>query len=182
MQGIDLYVLSRGKHRVPDGATALVADVADSSAVAAALGGMRFDAVVDFLCYEPGAAERAVATFSGWTEQYVFICSSASAYEKPPRSHVIDENTALRKPVLAIRPRQDRLRACLHGSLAEKRFPRDNRSSVPYLRQDAGFLRLSFHRTFQSPRGCSTAGRSSFPAMASLCLGPRRTRGILPSA
>jgi len=96
-QGVDLYVLSRGSHRAPDGATAIVADVSDGSAVAAAVGGGRFDVVVDFLCYEPGAARRAVATFSGLTGQYVFI-SSASAYEKPPRRHVIDENTPLCNP------------------------------------------------------------------------------------
>lgn len=96
-RGVELYVLSRGNRRAPDGAVSLVADAADSSAVAAALGGMHFDAVVDFLCYEAGAAERAVATFSGSTGQYVFV-SSASAYEKPPRSHLIDENTPLANP------------------------------------------------------------------------------------
>ncbi len=96
-QGVELYVLSRGSHRAPDGATALVADASDGHAVAAALGGRSFDAVVDFLCYEPGAAWRAVSTFSGLTGQYIFI-SSASAYEKPPRKHVVDENTPLVNP------------------------------------------------------------------------------------
>ncbi|PKL08265.1 MAG: NAD-dependent dehydratase [Spirochaetae bacterium HGW-Spirochaetae-7] len=96
-QGIELHVLSRGTRPSPRGATAILADVADMAAVARAIGGMRFDAVVDFLCYEPESARRAVAIFSGLTGQYVFI-STASAYEKPPRRHVIDEDTPLANP------------------------------------------------------------------------------------
>lgn len=96
-RGIEVFILTRGNRPAPAGSTALVADIADPASVAAAIGGGSFDAVVDFLCYEPARATEAIQAFSGRTGQYVFI-SSASVYEKPPRSHVIDERTPLRNP------------------------------------------------------------------------------------
>ncbi len=75
----------------------LVADAHDARAVEAALGRERFDAVVDWIAYLPADVERDVALFGPRTRQFVFI-SSASAYEKPPRSPFITESTPLRNP------------------------------------------------------------------------------------
>jgi len=97
-RGIDLWLLNRGRRGVTiEGARAVVADVGDAESVAAALGSERFDAVVDWTAYVPQDVERDLALFGPRTKQYVFI-SSASAYEKPPRSPFITESTPLKNP------------------------------------------------------------------------------------
>ena len=97
-RGIDLWLLNRGRRGVTiEGAHAVVADVGDAASVAAALGSERFDAVVDWTAYVPQDVERDLALFGPRTKQYVFI-SSASAYEKPPRSPFITESTPLKNP------------------------------------------------------------------------------------
>lgn len=96
-RGIDTYILTRGSRRAPDGASVLVADVHDATSLELMLTGREFDVVVDFLCFDPARAREAIGHFSGRTGQYIFI-SSASAYEKPARSHLIDERTPLANP------------------------------------------------------------------------------------
>jgi nucleoside-diphosphate-sugar epimerase len=97
-RGLDLWLLNRGRRSVTiDGARAVVADARDPSSVTAALGDERFDAVVDWVAYVPQDVERDLALFGPRTRQYVFI-SSASAYEKPPRSPFITESTPLKNP------------------------------------------------------------------------------------
>jgi nucleoside-diphosphate-sugar epimerase len=75
----------------------LSADIRDPEAAAAALKGMEFDAVVDFIAFAPEQVRADISLFEGRTRQYVFI-SSASAYRKPPVSHVISESTPLANP------------------------------------------------------------------------------------
>jgi len=96
-KGLEVFILTRGNRGPVAGASALLADASDPRSVATAIGGMDFDAVVDFLCFEPARATAAIQSFSGRAGQYVFI-SSASVYEKPPRSHIIDERTPLCNP------------------------------------------------------------------------------------
>lgn len=59
--------------------------------------GQLFDAVCEFIGFVPEQVERDIRLFKGRTRQYVYI-SSASAYNKPVRSHVITEGTALANP------------------------------------------------------------------------------------
>lgn len=96
-QGLDASVVTRGNHPVAAGAISLVRDVADRSALADITGATHYDAVVDFLCYQPETAAASVAACAGRVGQYVFI-SSASVYQKPPRSHVISEATPRGNP------------------------------------------------------------------------------------
>jgi nucleoside-diphosphate-sugar epimerase len=97
-RGIELWLLNRGERGVTiDGARHIRANIDDAAAVRAALGATHFDAVVDWIAFEPQHIERDLELFAGRTGQYVFI-SSASAYEKPPRSPVITESTPLRNP------------------------------------------------------------------------------------
>jgi len=97
-RGIDLWILNRGRRGAPiEGARTLVADVADPASVTAALGNERFDCVVDWIAYVPQEVERHLALILPRTRQYVFI-SSASAYEKPPRSPFVTESTPLKNP------------------------------------------------------------------------------------
>ena len=97
-RGSDVYLLNRGS-RIPEipGSRSLVADVHRPEQVAAALDGLHFDAVVDWVAYTPEDVERDIRLFRGRTEQYVFI-SSASVYQKPPAHYVIRESTPLDNP------------------------------------------------------------------------------------
>ncbi|HEX3492838.1 MAG TPA: NAD-dependent epimerase/dehydratase family protein [Streptosporangiaceae bacterium] len=99
-RGIDLTVLNRGvstDRPLPAAATVLRADIRDPAAVAAALGGREFDAVVNWVAYTPEHAQADVDLFRGRTGQYVFI-SSASAYQTPPSRLPVTESTPLRNP------------------------------------------------------------------------------------
>jgi len=97
-RGIELWHLNRGQRgTVIDGVRTAAADAHDPRAVEAALGRERFDAVVDWIAFVPEDVERDVALYGPRTKQFVFI-SSASAYEKPPRSPFITESTPLRNP------------------------------------------------------------------------------------
>ncbi|MFZ0829452.1 MAG: SDR family oxidoreductase [Verrucomicrobiia bacterium] len=97
-KGIDLHLLNRGlQKRDLSGARSLIADIHQPDQARAALGDLKFDAVVDWVAYTPEDIERDLALFRGRTKQFIFI-SSASAYQKPPGHHVIRESTPLHNP------------------------------------------------------------------------------------
>lgn len=83
-QGIDLFLLNRGLsvRPQPEGATHLQADINDADAVTAVLGQLEFDAVVNWIAYEPADVARDIVLFRHRTGQYVFI-SSTSVYKVP---------------------------------------------------------------------------------------------------
>ena len=97
--GNDLWLLNRGtrKDEVPEGVKQVFADIDDEESVLRQLGNEQFDAVCEFIGFVPRQVERYIKLFKGRTRQYVYI-SSASAYAKPARSHVITEGTALANP------------------------------------------------------------------------------------
>jgi nucleoside-diphosphate-sugar epimerase len=83
---VELFVLTRGQSQLrplPPGVRELRADARDTAAVRAAVKGLDFDAVTDFVAYTPAHVRADLEVFRGRTAQYVFI-SSASAYAKPP--------------------------------------------------------------------------------------------------
>jgi nucleoside-diphosphate-sugar epimerase len=97
-RGIEVTLLNRGRHGAGlPGVRAVTADIEDSAGVAKALGGTRFDAVVDWIAFEPAHIERDLALFGGRTRHYIFI-SSASAYQKPVSHYLITESTPLANP------------------------------------------------------------------------------------
>lgn len=75
----------------------LPVDIDDAPAVQKALQGLEFDAVVDWIAFQPPQIERDIELFRGRTRQYVFI-SSASAYAKPVVRVPIVESTPLANP------------------------------------------------------------------------------------
>ena len=98
--GHEVSVLNRGVSALrpsPDDVASLRADLDDTPAVAAALGGRDFDVVADFFSFTPDRLRRNVDLLRGHVGQYVFI-SSASAYAKPVPSLPIRESTPLRNP------------------------------------------------------------------------------------
>jgi len=98
-RGIEVVHLNRGSRARPErpGLSSIRADIADAASARAALARESFDAVVQFIGYKPEDVGRDIELFRGKTSQYVFI-SSASAYQKPPRSWPITESTPLSNP------------------------------------------------------------------------------------
>ena len=95
----ELTLLNRG-HRsgeVPAGVRQVLADISDEEDVARKLDGMQWDCVCDFIGFVPAQVERDWRLFRRKTRQYMYI-SSASAYQKPPRSPWITEETPLENP------------------------------------------------------------------------------------
>ena len=97
--GYDLWLLNRGnrKDEVPGNVKQVITDINDEETVLQQLGDATFDAVCEFIGFLPSQVERDIRLFSGRTRQYVYI-SSASAYNKPARSHIITEGTTLANP------------------------------------------------------------------------------------
>ncbi len=97
-QGFEMYLLNRGSRSAPlPGSHSLTADVHKPEDVRAALQGLEFDVVVDWIAYAPDDIERDLALFQSRVKQFVFI-SSASAYQKPPAHYLITESTPLHNP------------------------------------------------------------------------------------
>ncbi len=97
-QGWNLTLLNRGNRAssVP-GATQMIGDINDESAIAKLIENEQYDVVADFICFTPEQAERDIRLFMGKTRQFIFI-SSASAYQKPLATPVITESTPLSNP------------------------------------------------------------------------------------
>jgi nucleoside-diphosphate-sugar epimerase len=97
-RGLNLTIVTRGNRQteLPAGVSEVRGDVTDP-AFLASLAARGFDVVVNFVAFDALDVERDVAAFRGWIGQYVFI-SSASVYEKPPRHHVVTEETPLANP------------------------------------------------------------------------------------
>ena len=95
----EVWLLNRGnrKTEVPEGIHQITADIHDEKAAAAALEGMAFDTVCEFIAFHPSDAERDIRLFRGKTKQYIII-SSASAYHKPAAGYLITEGTTLANP------------------------------------------------------------------------------------
>ena len=98
-QGVDLYLLNRGKtsRPVPKGANILIGDIRDKNSVCKVLGNMRFDVVVNWIAYTPDHIDVDLELFRDKTAQYIFI-SSASAYQTPPVRLPVTESTPLVNP------------------------------------------------------------------------------------
>lgn len=96
--GIDLYLLNRGKRRVTiEGSKEIKGDIADFEDCNKLLKNHNWDVIVNWIAFTKKDVESDIKLFAGKTKQYVFI-SSASAYQKPPESQVITESTPLKNP------------------------------------------------------------------------------------
>lgn len=95
----ELTLLNRGNRNaaLPGNVHLLKADISDEAAVGELLEGMQWDCVCDFIGFVPAQVERDWRLFRERTKQYMYI-SSASAYQKPPQSEIITEQTPLVNP------------------------------------------------------------------------------------
>jgi nucleoside-diphosphate-sugar epimerase len=98
-RGMRLTLLNRGTsfRPTPRGVETVIADARDAEAVRRAIGRRNFDVVVNWIAFTPDHVRQDIELFRGRTGQYVFI-SSASAYETPPRSIPVTEETPLSNP------------------------------------------------------------------------------------
>jgi nucleoside-diphosphate-sugar epimerase len=96
--GMVVYVLNRGNNpnarQLPDSVRRLSGDVHDRASVEAAIDGLSFDAVVNFLTFDAAEATAAVDLFRSRTKHYVHI-STASLYGKPVLQVPIVESTPI---------------------------------------------------------------------------------------
>lgn len=99
-QGHELHLLCRnGITDTPalSGVFVHLGDSNDEAGMSKFLQGKNFDCVVNWVVWDTGQAERDIRLFEGKTAQYIFI-STASAYQKPPASHIVTEKTPLSNP------------------------------------------------------------------------------------
>lgn len=97
-QGVDLYLLNRGTTGVSiPGAKTITANIYDVDETRKALEGHTWDVVVNWIAFIPSHVQTDINLFAGRTKQYIFI-SSASVYQKPPTSHIINESTPISNP------------------------------------------------------------------------------------
>jgi uncharacterized protein YbjT (DUF2867 family) len=96
--GHKVSVLNRGKTSIdlPDGVESIMGEVGPADGYSN-LAGRRFDVVCQYRAFLAGQVQRDIDTFTGKTDQYVFI-SSASAYQKPAHHYIITERTPLENP------------------------------------------------------------------------------------
>jgi nucleoside-diphosphate-sugar epimerase len=97
--GHELWLMNRGRSPLESGVAPeriLTADTTDEDAVRRAVGDRHFDVVVQFVAYRPAQIEIDARVFAS-TGQYVFI-SSASVYQKPPRTWHITESVPKANP------------------------------------------------------------------------------------
>jgi nucleoside-diphosphate-sugar epimerase len=98
-RGMNVCLLNRGRTPadLPPGVEVIAADVHDEAAMARALAGRTFDAVVNFIGFTPEDVRRDLRLFRGCVGQYLFI-SSASVYLKPLPHYRVTEATPLGNP------------------------------------------------------------------------------------
>jgi nucleoside-diphosphate-sugar epimerase len=99
-RGIELWHLNRGQQALfplPAGVRTIHADIRNPVEAADALKGHEWDSVVNWITFTPEQAKIDIDLFRGKTKQFIFI-SSASAYQTPPDSPFITEETPLDNP------------------------------------------------------------------------------------
>lgn len=123
-RGMNVTLLNRGRRPadLPANIQTLTADINDPAQTAAALAGRTFDAVADFIAYSPKDVQRDLELFRGKTGQYLFI-SSASAYQKPPSSYRVTEETPLINPYWQYSRDKATCEALLMAEFQQKGFP-----------------------------------------------------------
>jgi nucleoside-diphosphate-sugar epimerase len=98
-RGMELFLVNRGQsiRPAPVGAKIIHADGRDAHSLKSALGDLTFDVVVDWIAFTQSHVEQDVQVFRNRTKQFIFI-SSASAYQTPPATLPVTEETPLDNP------------------------------------------------------------------------------------
>lgn len=124
-KGIDLYHLNRGKSAGTygiKGAKTIIADIRNFEDTQKALEGFHFDAVVDFIAYEPEHILTDIKLFTAKADQFIFI-SSASVYQTPPEKLPVTEDTPVENPFWEYSRKKIACENILRDEYKEKGFP-----------------------------------------------------------
>lgn len=124
-RGIELYHLNRGKSaglRKTEGVRTIISDIRNLGETQKAIQGHHFDAVVDWIAFEPQHIRNDIALFSGNTDQFLFI-SSASIYQTPPEKLPITEDTPLENPFWEYSRNKIACENLLRNEYAQSGFP-----------------------------------------------------------
>jgi nucleoside-diphosphate-sugar epimerase len=123
-RGIDLTLFTRGNspRPAPPGAKLVRGDINQPQEIASLLDHNHFDAVVNWVVYQPEEAQRDIGIFSGVVGQYIFI-SSASAYQKPVPRLPITEETPLGNPIWKYSQAKQSCEELLFQAYETDRFP-----------------------------------------------------------
>lgn len=95
----ELYLINRGNRNqdLPSNVNIISSDIYNEENVNNLIKDLYFDCVIDFIAFKKEDIERDYRLFNQRTKQYIFI-SSASVYQKPPKSIVVTENTPMDNP------------------------------------------------------------------------------------
>jgi nucleoside-diphosphate-sugar epimerase len=148
--GHDLWLVNRGRSELASAVPAertLIADATDKEQLAAAVAGLEFDVVVQWIAFHPSQVEIDMAVFEG-VGQYIFI-SSASAYEKPPSHWLITESTPTVNPYWDYSQEKIACEQLLRRAHAERGFPMTIvRPSLTYGRSQIPVIIGSWQKPF----------------------------------
>lgn len=76
-RGISVTMINRGLRQLPTGAEVIISNNKDYSGIAEKIKNRKFDAVIDFLCYNTQELQDSFSLYSKHTTQYFFISSCA---------------------------------------------------------------------------------------------------------
>jgi len=122
--GHELWLVNRGQSKLAPAVAAdriIVADATHVAELRAALEGMTWDVVVQWIGFHPEHVADDLETFAD-AGQYVFI-SSASVYEKPPSRWLITERTPTVNPFWEYSRQKIACENVLRRAHAESTFP-----------------------------------------------------------
>lgn len=119
-QGIAVSMVNRGRRKMPEGIELIKADMDDQSTIVSKLGGRKFDAVIDFLCYTDAQTERSAKLYSNYTKQYFYISSCAVYDTETLNGQMADEESKKVLPIWKYSidkwASEQKLRALLDGT------------------------------------------------------------------
>lgn len=120
----EVWTLNRGRSGValPEEVKQIHVDINNPDEVKRALEGYFFDTVAEFIAFSPSDVERDYNIFKDKTNQYIFV-SSASAYQKPPESPFITEETPLDNPYWEYSRNKKECEEFLFKKYREEGFP-----------------------------------------------------------
>jgi len=122
--GHELWLVNRGQSKLAPAVSAdriIIADATNATELRAALKGMAWDVIVQWIGFLPQHVADDLETFAD-AGQYVFI-SSASVYEKPPSSWLITERTPTINPLWEYSQQKIACENVLRRAHAESGFP-----------------------------------------------------------
>lgn len=119
-----VWVLNRGNRSkdLPEGVRQLVADAYDKDSLSKAIEDKEFDVAAYFIGFDVKQVAIAHDVLKDKVGQFIFI-SSASAYEKPPKSWLITENTPLINPFWEYSRKKAEIEKYLMDSYSIEGFP-----------------------------------------------------------